>query len=87
MPGKLSINEILLPNSTCFREIRTPEDNGDVIQRFETFDTETSAWKAVFEARYVRVESGTQKRQTAPSIGPDISRSASLESSSNSHLK
>ncbi|HKJ17002.1 MAG TPA: hypothetical protein VJ984_06630 [Xanthomonadales bacterium] len=56
MPGKLSINEVLLPKSACFCEIRSPEYNGDVIQRFETFDTETSAWKAAFEVRYVRVE-------------------------------
>lgn len=37
-----------------FRGIWTPEDNGDVLQRFETLDAESGEWKVVFEARYVR---------------------------------
>ena len=40
--------------TTGFRGIWTPEDNGDVIQQFETFDEETGEWTKVFEARYVK---------------------------------
>jgi hypothetical protein len=31
----------------------TPEENGDVIQRFEVFNSETGAWDLWFEGRYV----------------------------------
>ena len=40
--------------STRFRGIWSAEDNGDVIQRFETFDAESDSWTLWFEGRYVR---------------------------------
>ena len=43
------------PNSIVkFRGIWTPEDNGDVIQRFEAYDEESDSWKLWFEGRYVK---------------------------------
>ena len=43
------------PNdSTRFRGIWTPEENGDVIQRFEAYDAESDSWKVWFEGRYVK---------------------------------
>lgn len=43
------------PNdSTRFRGIWTPENGGDVIQRFEAYDAEADTWKVWFEGRYVR---------------------------------
>ena len=47
-------DEYVANKTTRFRGIWTPEDNGDVIQRFDTFDTASNEWKTVFEARYVR---------------------------------
>ena len=40
--------------TTRFKGIWTPEENGDVIQRFETFDTESGECNVIFEARYVK---------------------------------
>ena len=40
--------------STPFRGTWTPEENGDVIQRFETWDASTDSWTLWFEGRYVR---------------------------------
>lgn len=46
-----------LPNSSRrFRGIWTPQENGDVIQRFEVFDVESKKWKVWFEGRYVEKE-------------------------------
>ena len=43
------------PNSsTRFRGIWTPEENGDVIQRFEAYDAEHDRWNVWFEGRYVK---------------------------------
>ena len=43
------------PNSSArFRGIWTPEENGDVIQRFEAWDATSESWKLWFEGRYVR---------------------------------
>ena len=36
------------------RGIWSAEENGDVIQQFETLDAESGEWKKVFEARYVK---------------------------------
>ncbi len=47
-------DEYASKTTTRFRGIWTPEDNGDVIQRFETFNSENNEWKVIFEARYVR---------------------------------
>ncbi|MBT8063316.1 MAG: hypothetical protein KJO85_11575 [Gammaproteobacteria bacterium] len=41
---------------TKFRGKWTAEDNGDVIQRFETYDAANDAWNLWFEGRYVRKE-------------------------------
>ena len=41
-------------STTGFRGIWTPQENGDVIQRFETLDAESGEWNVVFEARYVK---------------------------------
>lgn len=41
-------------STTGIRGIWTPEENGDVIQRFETLDAESNEWKVVFEARYIK---------------------------------
>ena len=40
--------------SRKFRGTWTPEENGDVIQRFEIHDPQTDAWSVWFEGRYVR---------------------------------
>jgi hypothetical protein len=40
--------------STKFRGIWTAEDNGDVIQRFDTLDADSGEWALWFEGRYVR---------------------------------
>ncbi len=40
--------------STKFRGIWTPEESGDVIQRFEAWDAENDEWKVWFEGRYVK---------------------------------
>ena len=40
--------------TTRFKGIWTPEDNGDVIQQFDTFNAETGEWTRVFEARYIK---------------------------------
>lgn len=40
--------------SQKFRGIWTPQDNGDVIQRFEALNPETDQWDVWFEGRYVR---------------------------------
>jgi hypothetical protein len=43
------------PNdSTRFRGTWTPEENGDVIQRFEAYDKEKDTWTVWFEGRYVK---------------------------------
>lgn len=42
--------------STRFRGRWTAEENGDVIQRFETWDAESENWTLWFEGRYVRKE-------------------------------
>ena len=39
------------------RGIWTPEENGDVIQHFDTFDAETDTWTVWFEGRYVNKDS------------------------------
>ncbi|MFT5138502.1 MAG: hypothetical protein ACI9H8_000314 [Lysobacterales bacterium] len=41
------------------RGIWTPEENGDVIQRFDTFNAESNEWQVWFEGRYVRKENDT----------------------------
>ena len=41
-------------NSARFRGIWTPEENGDVIQRFEAWDADSESWNVWFEGRYVR---------------------------------
>ena len=43
--------------STRFRGIWTLEENGDVIQHFDTWDAEKDDWAVWFEGRYVRKES------------------------------
>ena len=40
--------------SVGFRGIWTPQENGDVIQRFEAHDAETDSWTVWFEGRYVK---------------------------------
>ena len=40
--------------SAAFRGIWTPQENGDVIQHFETYDTKTDTWKVWFEGLYVK---------------------------------
>lgn len=44
------------PSNTAspFRGTWTPEENGDVIQRFEVFNSETNEWTVWFEGRYVK---------------------------------
>lgn len=43
------------PNSsTPFRGIWTPQENGDVIQRFEAYDAATDKWNVWFEGLYVK---------------------------------
>lgn len=41
-------------SSTGFRGVWTPQENGDVIQRFEAYDAESDTWKLWFEGRYVK---------------------------------
>jgi len=41
-------------NSQRFRGVWTPQENGDVIQRFEIHDAEADAWTVWFEGRYVK---------------------------------
>ena len=41
------------------RGIWTPENNGDVIQHFDTYNEETNEWQVWFEGRYVRKENDT----------------------------
>lgn len=41
-------------SSQRFRGIWIPEENGDVIQRFEAHDAESGTWKQWFEGRYVK---------------------------------
>jgi len=50
------IDDYLPNNSQRFRGIWTPQENGDVIQRFEVFDVESKKWKTWFEGRYVEKE-------------------------------
>jgi hypothetical protein len=38
------------------RGIWTPEENGDVIQHFDTLNSESGEWQVWFEGRYVRKE-------------------------------
>lgn len=43
------------PNTTSpFRGSWSPEENGDVIQRFEVLNPETGNWDVWFEGRYVK---------------------------------
>ncbi|HET6564553.1 MAG TPA: hypothetical protein VFG52_03995 [Xanthomonadales bacterium] len=43
------------PNTTSpFRGSWSPEENGDVIQRFEVFNADTQSWDVWFEGRYVK---------------------------------
>ena len=39
-----------------FKGVWTAQENGDVIQHFETHDQEADTWKVWFEGRYVRKE-------------------------------
>jgi hypothetical protein len=41
-------------NSAPFRGFWTPQENGDVIQRFEAYDAENDKWNVWFEGRYVK---------------------------------
>ena len=43
-------------NSQGFRGIWTPQENGDVLQRFEALNAETGNWDVWFEGVYVRQE-------------------------------
>lgn len=40
--------------STPFRGIWTPQDNGDVVQRFEIWSAESNEWTVWFEGLYVK---------------------------------
>lgn len=40
--------------TSAFKGTWTPERNGDVIQRFEVFNAQTSQWDIWFEGRYVK---------------------------------
>lgn len=43
------------PNDSArFRGIWTPQENGDVIQRFEAYDAASGTWNVWFEGRYVK---------------------------------
>ena len=44
-------------NSQKFRGIWTPQENGEVTQRFEALNSETGEWDVWFDGRYVRKES------------------------------
>jgi hypothetical protein len=41
-------------SSNAFRGIWTPQENGDVIQRFEVHDAENDTWNVWFEGIYVK---------------------------------
>ena len=41
-------------STSPFRGNWTPEENGDVIQRFEVFNSEKQEWTVWFEGRYVK---------------------------------
>ncbi len=41
-------------NTSPFRGSWAAQENGDVIQRFEVFNTETQEWAVWFEGRYIR---------------------------------
>ena len=43
-------------NSQKFRGTWTPQENGDVLQRFEAHNAETGNWDMWFEGRYVNKE-------------------------------
>lgn len=40
--------------SAKFRGIWTPQENGNVIQRFEAYDAEKDSWTLWFEGRYIK---------------------------------
>jgi hypothetical protein len=41
-------------STTPFRGLWSAQDNGDVIQRFETYNADTQSWDVWFEGLYVR---------------------------------
>ena len=48
--------------STPFRGIWTPLENGDVLQHFDIYDPEQEAWTVWFEGLYVKVETDERER-------------------------